>query len=454
MISDGLLLVNKLVYVPNKPKLYLRILKSCHNHPAAGHPGRAATYELASCDSWWPKMRQTVAQFIQNCDTYVCIKPVHHAPYGLLKTLEVPFRRWSSVFLNLLTRLVMLNGFDALLVVVDRLSKMAHYISTTSDVNSKQIAKLFFDNVFRLHGILDSIVSDRGTQFTLEFTRALTALVGTQLKMSTSIHPQTDSQTECVNTIVEQYLRGYCNYQQDNWTELLTLAEFSYNNTLSSTTGITPFQAMYSLNPHYTIDLNPATNKFPAPAIIREYANNLAKLNDHLRHEMTWAQASYTEQSNKHRIPAPKLEVGDEVWLLRRDVKTTQPSAKLDFKRLGKFKIIKKVSSHTYKLELPVTMKIHPVFHISLLEPTALDPLPGQTQLPLPAVIVEDEPEWEVDEIVDSHFFGRTLKYLVRWIGYSDLTWEPTDHVVNAPSTVKQFHTSYPNKSRPRTLPK
>ena len=108
-------------------------------------------------------MRQTVTQFIRNCDTCTHIKPAHHAPYGLLKTLEVPVRRWSSVSLDLITGLPMANGFNALLVVVDRLSKAAHYIKTTTDVNSKQIAQLFFDNIFRLHGIPDSVVSDRGT---------------------------------------------------------------------------------------------------------------------------------------------------------------------------------------------------------------------------------------------------------------------------------------------------
>jgi len=92
---------------------------------------------------------------------------------------------------------------------------------------------------------------------------------------------------------------------------------------------------------------------------------------------MTWSQAAYSKQANKARIPAPKLEVGDEVWLLRHHVKTSRPSTKLEFKCLGKFRILQKVSSHAYKLDLPASMKIHLVFHISLLEPAATDPLPG-----------------------------------------------------------------------------
>jgi len=192
---------------------------------------------------------------------------------------------------------------------------MAHYIPTTMDVNSKQVTKLFFDNIFRLHGIPDSIVSDCGTQFASEFTWALTNLVGIQQKISTAFHPQSNGQTERINAIVEQYLRGYCNYQQDNWLELLTMVEFSYNNTISATLHITPFQAMYGDNPRYQILPNP-NQKFSAPLVIQEYADWLANLDSYLRSEMLWAQATCAEQANNFRIPAPKLKIGDEVWLL------------------------------------------------------------------------------------------------------------------------------------------
>jgi len=177
--ENELLLVNKLVYVPDSPDLYLRILKNCYDYSAAGHPGCAATYEVVFRDYWWPKMRRTIAQYVRNCDTCTRIKPARHAPYGLLKPLQVPFRKWSSISLDLVTGLPISNGFDALLVVVDHLSKMAHYIPTTTEVNSKGIACLFLDNIFRLHGLPNSIVSDHGTQFISSFTHALTDLLGT-----------------------------------------------------------------------------------------------------------------------------------------------------------------------------------------------------------------------------------------------------------------------------------
>jgi len=337
-------------------------------------------------------MRRTIAQYVRNYDTCARIKPARHAPYGLLKPLQVPFRKWSSISLDLVTGLPISNGFDALLVDVDRLSKMAYYSAPTTEVNSKEIARLFLDNIFRLHGLPDSIISDRSTQFVSSFTRALTDLLGIQQKVSTAFHPQTDGQTERVNAIVEQYLRGYCNYQQDNWSELVSIAEFWYNNTLSATLGITPFQAMYDDNPRYQINPNPVA-KLPASSMIKEYADRHSELDSYLRSEMTWSQEIYSEQANKSRIPSLKLEVGDEVWLLRHNIKTTHSSTKLDFKRLGKFRILQKVSSHSYKLDLPASMKAHPVFHVSLLEPAATDPLPGQVQPAPPPIIIDDEPD-------------------------------------------------------------
>ena len=338
IVENGLLYIYGLLYVPDNETLYREILHAHHDHPAAGHPGRAPTYELVSRNYWWPGMRKTIARYLANCDTCARIKPVRHAPYGLLKPMQVSVTRWGSVSMDFITGLPKSGPqqHDAILVIVDRLIKMAHYIRTHESVTSEGTARVYFDNIFRLHGLPDSLVSDRGTQFTSGSSRALCKLVGITQNLSTSFQPQTDGQTERVNAILEQYLRGYINYQQDNWTEILTMAEFAYNNTVSATTGITPFLALYGQHPRWIIKQNPTT-KAPTPAVLEEWANQLENLNTSLKSDMVYAQAIQAEQPDKHRLLAPAYQVGDKVWLLRRHIQTTRPSSKLDFKRLGRF---------------------------------------------------------------------------------------------------------------------
>ena len=247
IVENGLLYIYGLLYDPNDENLYHVILHTHHDNPAPGHPGRAATYELVIRNYWWTGMRKTIARYLANCDTCVRIKPLHHAPHGLLKPMQVPLTRWSSVSMDVITSLPKSGPqqHNAILIIVDRLTKMAHYIPTHETVTSKGAVRLYFDNILRLNGLPNSIVSDCGTLFTSSFSRSLCKLVGITQNLSTSFHPQPDGQTERVNAILEPYLRGYMNYQQGNWTEILTMADFAYNNTVLATTGITPFFALY-----------------------------------------------------------------------------------------------------------------------------------------------------------------------------------------------------------------
>jgi hypothetical protein len=449
--EDGLLLVDDLVYIPDDTDLKLDILKRTHDHAAAGHTGRAKTYEIVTRDYYWPGMRKFIARYIDNCDTCARIKPVHHAPFGQLRSLQVPFRNWNSIAMDFITGLPKSGGADAILVVVDRLSKMAHFIPTNETITAKDLAKIYFDNIFKIHGLPADITSDRGSLFTSHFWEGLCACLNTKQNLSTAFHPQTDGQTERVNGILEQYLRAYCNYQQDNWRDLLTMAEFSYNNSVSETTKVSPFFANYGYHPKYEIQMKPdypAKNK-ASKSEIDEYVGKLKALEEHLKSEMKYAQAAQAEQYNRSRIPTPAYQIGDEVWLLRRNIQTTRPSAKLDYKRLGRFKVTKRVSPHAYELELPSTMKIHPVFHVSLLEPARTNPIPGHRQEPPPPVIVKNHKEWEVEEISDSRFHRGGLQYLVKWRGYDQRDWEPPEHLANARSLINNFHAAYPNKPRP-----
>lgn len=448
--QDGLLEINGLIYIPDDLKLRQKIISARHAHPVAGHPGQAATFELISRDFWWPGIRKTIARYIRNCETCQRIKPVRHAPYGYLKALEIPQKRWESISLDLITGLPISNSFDAVLVVVDRLTKMAHFIPCNSNLDSQIFARIYRDSVFRLHGLPESVISDRGSIFTSKYTTDLCRLLNIKSRLSTAFHPQTDGQTERINAILEQYLRGYISYQQDNWVDFLSLAEFAYNNSISTTTKITPFFANYGYNPRFDV-MNKSSPSLPVSLEISKFKEKLEKLEQHLRQEIRLAQEIYSEHANNNRIPSPIFTIGSSVWLLRKNIRTTRPSDKLDYKRLGPFKIIDKISTHAYKLELPPSMKVHPVFHVCMLEPLASDPLPGQKQVPPLPIEVDGELEFQVEEILDAKPTRNPQqpKYLVKWMGESQLTWEPYEHVKDL-EALDKFFAKYPHKPQPK----
>jgi hypothetical protein len=228
--------------------------------------------------------------------------------------------------------------------------------------------------------------------------------LGTIRYLSMAFQHETDGQTEQVNAIIEQYLRAYCNYQHDNWKQLLPIVEFCYNNTQSETTKVTLFYANFGYHPCFEPDLGSVDTGIPD---ISEYVSALNKRHTELLAEIMYAQMAHLEQANKACHPDPILKQGDSVWLCQKYVKTSQPSGKLDYKLIGPYTILVRVGSRAYKLDLPPSIKLHPVFHISLLEPAEPDsePIPGHIKPLPPPVIIDNEEEWELEEIVDSHCY-------------------------------------------------
>jgi hypothetical protein len=193
---------------------------------------------------------------------------------------------------------------------------MAHFIPTTDTVDSEGTAALYRDWVFCLYGLPLNLVSNRGSTFTSDFTRSLCRLTGMTQNLSTAFHPQTDGQTERVNPILEQYLRGYCNYQQDDWAELLSMAEFAYNNTVSGTTGVFPFFGDYHCHPRYEICFDSSATPAPTLEALLDFRDRFDKLEKYLQSEMAFAQAMQAEQADKHCSAPPLFRVGNYVWLL------------------------------------------------------------------------------------------------------------------------------------------
>lgn len=444
---SGLLYVNDMLYLPES--LRLEAIQSCHENPTSGHPGQKGTFELLSRQYFWPKMRETVAQFVRNCDVCQRIKTSRHAPYGYLKPLAIPQARWTSVSLDFITGLPSSDSMDMIMVVVDRLSKMAHFVPCLSTLDSAGYAKLYLTHIYRLHGLPLDMVSDRGSVFTSGFTTALSELLGVKQSLSTAFHPQTDGQTERVNAILEQYLRGYCNYRQDNWVELLPLAEFCYNNSMSASTQLTPFFANYGFNPRIGTETVPGS--LPVGPL-RSFVEELDHINVFLRTELSWAQDRMSEQANRGRSSPPVFKEGDLVWLVTKNIKTTRPSVKLDFKKIGPFPIVKKISTHAYRLQLYESMGIHDVFHVSLLEPYGTDPLPGQVNPPAMPVFTDDlgDAHWEVREVVAVKPRGPLL-YKVLWMNCNDedFSWLSLEDLQGAPDALADFYLRNPTARRP-----
>jgi transposase InsO family protein len=266
-----------------------------------------------------------VNRYVNHCDTCKRIKPVKHATFGLLRLLQLPEWPWDSISMDFIIGLPLVEGCNTLWVIVDRFTKMAHFYTCADTMGLSDLVDGFLTHVVWAHGLPNSLVSDRGSLFTSTFWTRIMEAMGTTRNLSTSFHPKTDGQTKCTNAILEQYLWAYCNYQQDNWKQLLPIAEFCYNNTQSETTKVTPFFTNCRYHPHFTPNLGGMGARFPK---VSRYISTLNNLHTALWAEINYAQMSQAEQANKARHPDPILRPGDLVWLWRKYVKMTHPSSK------------------------------------------------------------------------------------------------------------------------------
>ena len=199
-----------------------------------------------------------IRRYIQNCHTCRRVKAPRDRYNGFLKPLPISSRPWTDVTLDFVTGLLISNGYNAILIVVDRLTKERHYISYTTDENgitTEATAQLLLQNVWKLHGLLSSLTSDRGPQFISGVWKNLCKILCISANLSTSFHPETDGQSEIANQEMERHLRTFVNYQQDDWVDKLTMAEFAANNNNSLSTKLSPFFASRGLHLRMSFDV-------------------------------------------------------------------------------------------------------------------------------------------------------------------------------------------------------
>ena len=454
------------VWVPADQSLRTLILQECHDAPTSGHLGSAKTVELVTRRFSWPNMYRDIKRYVATCLACQSNKPSLQAVAGLLQPLEVPEMPWSCVTMDLITQLPKTRqGHDAIVVFVCKLTKMAHYVATQTTVDAPTLAVLFFEQVVRHHGLPAVIVSDRDVRFTSLFWRALWQQLGTKLAMSTAFHPQTDGQTERQNRTLEEMLRAYVSYQQDDWDQWLVAAEMAYNNAVQTSTQQTPYYLNSGHHPRLPLD---AAVKPEAQSNNAAAADRIADLHGCLEaaraalRRAQQRQASYADAGRREL----ELSEGDQVLLSTEHlrVRDADRTKKLMSKYIGPFVIRRKVSAVAYELQLPATLRVHPVFHVSKLKPyrDGAATFPARRQVvdrPPPELIDEDgEEQWEVDAILKKRTIQRgrarhpRIEYLVRWRGYPEweATWEPLQHLANAQQALAAFEQADGARDRPR----
>jgi hypothetical protein len=264
--------------------------------------------------------------------------------------------------------------------------------------------------------------------------------------LSTAYHPQTDGQSERTNQEVENALRAVVNYHQDDWVDWLPVIEFALNNRYKKSLGTTPFYANYGFHPR----LGSLPHISSPVESVEDFVKHIHEVQKQTENSLVQAAKDMKRFYDRHRGPTPEYQVGEKVLIDNKNLSLNQPTRKLAERRTGPFKILECIGTHAYKLQLPSQWKnVHPVFHVSKLHLYHEDPEQPNFPAPPPDVI-EGEPEWEVERILDAKVINRQFKFLVKWIGWpeSENSWEPGRNLANAKGAIEDFYAQYPMATR------
>jgi len=322
---------------------------------------------------------------------------------------------------------------------------MTHLVATDLTVDAPRCAKIFLEHIWRLHGMPKEIICDRDPRFRSAFLQSLAGMVGTQIKMSTAFHPQTDGQTERMNRVVEDCLRHYVMPNQQNCDQLLPVVEFAINSSWQASIDMSPFKCCYGYTPKNPLTVSlPPQGKERVPAAV-DFAKHMQDLLRLAKTRLEAAQHRQKAYADQNRIES-EFQVGQRVLLNTKNLKVKSTGTRKFLpKFIGPFKILRKLGPVAYELELPPSYKFHDVFHVSLLEEFHDS---GDYQPPPPTVMLEGEDEFEVESIlmhktVKTHSNNKStkLEFLVKWRGFDaqHATWEPEQNCVHCPDMVQQY---------------
>jgi len=368
-LDDGLLWVRlrqrfKRLYIP--ASLRPSVLRRHHDHLLGGHGGAHTTVDKLSKLYWWPGMRNSAADYAITCPACQQLKPRNTLKPGLLQSLPTPDRVWTDICMDFVVAFPMVRGCDSVLVVVDRLSKYAHFLPCASTITAEGVANLFVDQVWKLHGTPRSIVSDRDPKFHSAIWKSFMQRLGVQLCMTTANHPEGDGQTERTNRTMIQFLRMHVDGNPSRWLDLIPCAEFVYNTTVHSSIGCTPASLVYTHSPMQDPPLELAVRSQQNLEEEEGFGEHLAAARECMRK----AQERQAKYYNKNRTTL-LLEPGDMVLVSRHALQgLAQGDEKKKFAKRwhGPFAVKTKINNLAYSIDLPAEWRNHRTINIGFLK--------------------------------------------------------------------------------------
>ncbi|SOV05801.1 uncharacterized protein UDID_18526 [Ustilago sp. UG-2017a] len=344
-------------------------------------------------DTLVAKQTAWIADYVASCPVCARYKAPRHRPYGLLQPLATPDRPWGSISLDFIEGLPPSRNYDSILVIVDRLTKFAILAPTYKTVTAKQTAVLLYGHMVRLFGYPDHMVSDRGRQF----------------------------------------ISGA-------WKAFAEQMAFVYNNTVHNSIGVSPFFACYGWNPKAHPDI-PQRLGVNDPGRF-EYLMDGKERCKYLQEQIREAQRRTVDQYNRKHKDI-EFKVGDMVYINRRNWKTRRPTLKLDTRFAGPYPVQERIGRRAYRITLPANLRVHDVFHVSMLEPARTSSLAQRAEQPTIPSLPDEDLDFEVEALIDKRSHHGVIEYKVLWRGYSEeaASWEPVSNL-NCPDLIQEYEVS------------
>jgi len=454
-IIDGVLFRKGLLWISEN--MHTELLQEVHDQSSISHPDNRRIIDLVQRFYYWSGHRATIRRYIRNCHACQRSKVSRNSTNGLHHPLPISQERWKDIAMNFITELSLSEGYNAICTIICRLTKERHYVSChweDDDISAEETVWIMLWNVYRLHGLFSSIVSDRGSQFISTMWKSLCKRLRITASLFTVYHSKIDDQSERVNQDVERELRIYCNYMQNDWAKWIPMVKFSDNFNIFSITSMIFFYFNKEFHSRMSFDSDTTDYETTRERLEARKADDIAirmkELLNFGRQQLKKTKLIIEVQINKHRRNVI-YEVDDWVWLSFRNVKTTRLCKDLKDKQLGLYQITAKVSTF-YHLRLPVSMKhLHSMFSPKLLRPYSEDPLPEQHSESLRLITIEDDEHWKIDDILNFRRYRGRIQYKVKW---TDLDrndeWYYADkgEFDDSEKVLNEFHKLYSNKPR------